>query len=95
MIRRLTEAGWRELSAALYETGDIGAAAQVIVKKNQVRRQATLFGNPLTLLEVRSVLEAVPESTGQGSIERKERLIESLYGRASPVEAKNLVDRSR
>ena len=91
MIRRLTETGWRELSAAFRETGDIGAAAQVILEKNKVRRQATLFEKPLTLLEVRRVLEAIADSTGQGSRERKERLIESLFGRASPVEAKYLV----
>ena len=91
MIRRLTETGWRELSAAFRETGDIGSATQVILEKNKVRKQATLFEKPLTVLEVRRVLEAIAESTGQGSRERKERLIESLFGRASPVEAKYLV----
>ena len=91
MMRRLTETSWREFSTAFRDTGDIGAATQVILEKNKVRRQATLFENPLTLLEVRRVLEAVAESTGQGSRERKERLIGSIFGRASPVEAKYLV----
>jgi DNA ligase-1 len=91
MIRRLAEIGWRELSAAFRETGDIGAATQVILEKNKVRRQATLFENPLTVLEVRRVLEAIAESSGHGSRERKERLIESVFGRASPLEAKYLV----
>ncbi|MCW4020032.1 MAG: ATP-dependent DNA ligase [Candidatus Bathyarchaeota archaeon] len=91
IIKRLTRTSWREFSAAFRETGDIGAATQAVFGKNRVRRQATLFENPLTLLEVRGVLEAIAESTGHGSRERKERLIESLLGRATPPEAKYLV----
>jgi DNA ligase-1 len=91
IIKRLTKASWKGFSAAFRETGDIGAAAQTIFKKKKVRRQATLFENPLTVLEVKRVLEAVAESTGYGSRERKERLIESLLGRATPLEAKYLL----
>ena len=91
IIRRLTGADWREFSAAFRETGDVGAAAEIIFEHSKTQRQAALFEKPLTLLEVRRVFEAIAESSGEGSRERKERLIESLLGRASPVEVKYLV----
>jgi len=90
-IQRLTKTDWKEFSTAFRETGDVGAATQAVFEKNKVRRQSTLFENPLTILEVRRVLEAVAEITGQGARERKERLVETLFGRAQPLEAKYLV----
>ncbi len=90
-IERLTKTDWKEFSATFRETGDIGSAVQTIFERNKVRRQATLFENPLTILEVRRVLEAMAESIGQGAREKKERLIEILFGRAEPLEAKYLV----
>ena len=90
-IERLTKTGWKEFSAAFRETGDVGSATQAVFEKNKVRKQAALFESPLTILEVRRVLEAIAESTGQGARERKERLVESLFGRAKPLEAKYLV----
>jgi len=90
-IERLTKTDWKEFSAAFRETGDVGSATQAVFEKNKVRKQAALFESPLTILEVRRVLEAIAESTGQGARERKERLVESLFGRAKPLEAKYLV----
>jgi DNA ligase-1 len=90
-IKQLTKTDWKEFSATFRETGDIGSATQAVFEKNKIRRQATLFENPLTILEVRRILEAIAESVGQGSRERKERLTESLFGRATPLEAKYLV----
>ncbi|MBS7654310.1 ATP-dependent DNA ligase, partial [Candidatus Bathyarchaeota archaeon] len=51
----------------------------------------TLLEKPLTILEVRRIFELIAESKGQGSRERKERLIESLLSRATPLEIKYLV----
>ncbi len=90
-IERLTKTDWKEFSAAFRETGDVGSAVQAIFERNKVQRQSTLFENPLTILEVRRVLEAIAESIGQGAREMKERLIEILFGRAEPLEAKYLV----
>jgi DNA ligase-1 len=90
-IERLTKTDWKEFSAAFRETGDVGSAVQAIFERNKVQRQSTLFENPLTILEVRRILEAIAESIGQGARERKERLIETLFGRAEPLEAKYLV----
>ncbi|RJS83555.1 ATP-dependent DNA ligase [Candidatus Bathyarchaeota archaeon] len=92
IILRLTGTDWRDLSAAAFRnTGDLGVAAKIIFENRKKQRQTTLFERPLSILEVRNILEAVAEASGQGSRERKERLIESLLGRALPIEVKYLV----
>ncbi|MBS7614302.1 ATP-dependent DNA ligase [Candidatus Bathyarchaeota archaeon] len=91
VIERLTKTDWKEFSATFKKTGDVGSATQAVFEVNKVHRQAALFEEPLTISEVRKVLEAIAEATGQGARERKERYIESLFGRANPVEAKYLV----
>ena len=91
IIKRLTDVDWRTFSKVFRETGDIGSTIKTIFERSKVRRQRVLFEKPLTVLEVRRVFEAIAEASGQGSRERKDRLVESLLGRASPVEAKYLV----
>ena len=87
-VKRLSRTDWKEFSVAFRETGDIGSAIQAVFEKNKIRRQITLFESSLTILEVRRLLEAIAAATGHGSRERKERLTESLFSRATPVEAK-------
>ncbi len=91
VIRKLTEASWRDFSEAFRNTGDIGESTKIIFERYRMRRQLTLLEKPLTILEVRKILDAIADASGQGSRERKERLIESLLGKASPLEAKYLV----
>lgn len=87
-VKRLSRTDWKEFSVAFRETGDIGSAIQAVFEKNKIRRQITLFKSSLTILEVRRLLEAIAAATGHGSRERKERFTESLFSRATPVEAK-------
>ena len=91
LIRRLTKAGWKSFTGAFGKTGDIGAATKIVFEASKIRRQATLFEKPLTILEVRRSLEAVAETGGSGSREKKERLLETLLGEATPLEAKYIV----
>lgn len=93
VIKRLTEVGWRRFSSIFRSEGesDVGSTVQIVFQKRKIRRQATLFEKPLTILEVRRILEAIAEASGQGSRERKERLVETLLGRSSPLEAKYIV----
>jgi len=91
VIKRLTEVDWHWFSNVFKEEGDLGSTVQIVFQTSRIRKQATLFEKPLTVLEVRRVLEAMAESSGQGSRERKERLIETLLGRSSPLEAKYIV----
>ena len=91
VIKRLTDVNWRDFTDAFGKTGDIGAATKMVFEASRIRRQATLFEKPLTILEVRRRLEAIAETTGYGSRERKERLLEALLGGATPLEAKYIV----
>jgi len=91
VIKRLTNTDWKGFSEAFGRTGDVGAATKVVFEESKIRRQATLFEKPLTILEVRRTLESIAETSGYGSRERKERLVETLLGEAAPLEAKYIV----
>ena len=91
VIRRLSGPAWNNFYSAFRNTGDVGTAAKIIFENSVAHRQSTLIEKPLTLLEVRRIFERIAESKGQGSRERKERLVESLLSRATPLEAKYLV----
>ena len=91
LIRRLTKADWRVFSEAFRETGDLGEATYLMFKRGRGVKQATLVEEPLTILEVWRSLEAVAESVGEGSRDRKERILEAMLMRADPLEAKYLV----
>jgi DNA ligase-1 len=90
-IGQITGVEWNVFTNAFSRTGDIGSAAKAVFEMSKVRRQTALFERTLTVIEVRRSLEAIAETTGYGSREKKERLVEALLSRASPVEAKYLV----
>ena len=91
LIKRLTNVDWKSFTDAFSKTGDIGAATKIVFEASKIQRQATLFEKPLTILEVRRSLEAIAETSGYGSREKKERLLETLLGEATPLEAKYIV----
>lgn len=91
LIKRLTNVDWRDFTEAFSKTGDIGAATKIVFEASKIQRQATLFEKPMTILEVRRSLEAIAETSGYGSRERKERLLETLLGGATSLEAKYIV----
>jgi DNA ligase-1 len=91
IIQRITDVEWTIFTEAFSKTGDVGSAAKLVFEASKPKRQASLFERTLTIGEVRHSLEAIAETAGYGSREKKERLIEALLGLASPVEAKYLV----
>lgn len=91
IIKRITGVEWNVFMEAFGKTGDIGSATKTVFEESKVKRQATLFERTLTIAEVRRSLEAIAETTGYGSREKKKRLIEALLSLASPLEAKYLV----
>jgi DNA ligase-1 len=91
IIKCITEVEWSVFNEAFSKSGDIGSATKTIFENTRVKRQATLFERELTLMEVRRSLEAISETAGYGSREKKERVIEGLLSRSSPLEAKYLV----
>jgi DNA ligase 1 len=91
IIMRTTGVEWDIFEEAFRKSGDIGSATKTVFENSKVKRQAVLFEEALTLLEVRRGLKAIAETVGYGSRERKERLVTVLLSRCSPVEAKYLV----
>ena len=91
VIKRLTNLDWGDFRAVYSQTGDVGSAVKSVFEASKIRKQATLFEKTMSILEVKQTFENIAEASGQGSRERKERLIEALLSQASPVEAKYLV----
>src|SRR4030065_983799 len=91
ILRRITNVDWNVFIEAFRNTGDIGAAAKAIFEKAKVNRQTQLLQRQLTIIEVRHSLEAIAATSGSGSKEKKERLVEALFSQATPTEAKYLV----
>jgi len=91
VLKRLTKSYFPVFSRAFRDTGDVGEAVKATLELSRTHKQVILFERPLTILEVRRILEAIAELTGSGSRERKARLVESLISRASPLEAKYIV----
>ena len=91
VLRRITQVDRSTFNQTLGNADDIGNAAKVLFEKSKVKRQTQLTQKQLTIVEVRSYLETIAGTSGSGSKERKERLIEALFSQASPIEAKYLV----
>jgi len=91
IIKRLTNVDWKDFRDAFSKTGDIGDATKIVFETSKIRRQATLLERPLTILEARHMFESIAETAGYGSRERKERLVETLLGEATPLETKYVV----
>jgi DNA ligase-1 len=91
IIRRITKADWKVFTEAFGETGDVGSATKTLFESSKIDKQSTLFERKLTILEVKRGFEAIAETAGLGSREKKERLTEALLSLASPLEAKYLV----
>jgi len=91
LIKRLTNADWKPFRDAFDKTGDIGAATKIVFETSKIRKQATLFEKTLKTLEVRRSFELIAETSGYGSREKKERLLGTLLGAATPLEAKYIV----
>ena len=91
LIKRLTNVDWKPFRDAFDKTGDIGAATKIVFETSKIRKQATLFEKPLKVLEVRRSFEMIAGTSGYGSREKKERLLESLFGAVTPLEVKYIV----
>ncbi|HEV2390475.1 MAG TPA: ATP-dependent DNA ligase, partial [Nitrososphaerales archaeon] len=82
----------QEVKDAYVKAGDIGSAAQVLLKGGAGReRQGSLVAEPLTLRRVYDSLLSIAKTSGGGSIESKLRELVSLLSDATPVEAKYIL----
>lgn len=76
-----------EVVALQKKLGDIGSAAEEILKK---RRQRTFSDDKLTVQGVYATFEKIAAATGAGSQETKLRLLGELLHNASPLEGRYL-----
>jgi DNA ligase-1 len=82
----------QEVKDAYIKAGDIGSAAEALLKRGPGReRQGSLFSEPLTLKRVYDSLLSIAKTSGGGSIESKLRELVSLLNDATPVEAKYIL----
>jgi DNA ligase-1 len=70
------------------EKGDLGLVAEEAIG---ARRQKPLESKPLTVAKVHTNLDAIARESGEGSQDRKIRLLSDLLSNASPREAKYIV----
>ncbi|TLZ77025.1 MAG: hypothetical protein E6K08_04485, partial [Methanobacteriota archaeon] len=70
------------------EKGDLGLVAEQAIV---ARRQKPLESTPLTTAKVYEHLDAIAREAGEGSQDRKIRLLSDLLGNATPREAKYIV----
>ena len=91
IVKRMTNIDWGVFIEAFGKTGDVGSAAKKLFENSKTGKQSTLFSRKMKIIEVRRSFEAIAETHGSGSREKKERLILSLLNLASPLEAKYLV----
>ena len=81
----------KKIKDFLVKKGDIGSAAEIILKKK--KQQQTLFGTlqSLTVSEIFSEFLKIAQASGKGSQDVKLRYLRGLIGRCSPLEAKFLL----
>lgn len=91
VFQRITQVDWSVFSDAFSKTGDIGSATRALFEKAKITQQTLLIQQNLTIIDVQNSLDAIAATSGFGSRERKERLIQALFSQATPVEAKYLV----
>ncbi len=91
LLQRITGNSWKVFREAAAETGDVGSAVKVVFEKTSLKKQSLLLEKTLTIMEVRRLMESLGGTMGSGSREKKERLMSTLLGQASPLEAKYLV----
>lgn len=83
--------GPKRIKEILLKKGDIGSAAEIILKKK--KQQQTLFRDTksLTISEIYSELLKISQASGKGSQDIKLRSLRGILGKCSPLEAKFLL----
>lgn len=74
--------------AIFAEAEDTGEAVRMLLERSRIEPPQR---PPLTILDVYRAFEEIAAATGPGSRQRKEKLLQGLLVRATPVEAKYIV----
>src|SRR4030042_4143695 len=73
ILQRITGVDWDVFREAFSGTGDVGAAVKAVFEKTTVKKQVLLLEKPLTITEVRRLLQSIAGTAGSGSREKKDR----------------------
>jgi DNA ligase-1 len=91
IFERISEFNWNLFREAMAKSGDIGSATKTVLEQTKAKKQTQLTEKSLTINEVKRVFDAIAQTQGSRSRNKKERLITTLLSQAAPVEAKYLV----
>jgi DNA ligase-1 len=87
-IQTIADAKTDAFSRAVSKTGDPGDAVQLLFEKHRIRKQTVLFTGNLTILKTYQLFKSIIQRSGEGSREKKDRVLYTLLSMASPLEAK-------
>lgn len=87
-ISKTTGISEKEIKNEMKKVGDLGAAAENILKK---KRQKTLATRELAVKDVYEKFEKISKISGTGSIDEKTSILSELLSSASPEEGKYIV----
>jgi len=74
-----------EVDKLMKQVGDLGEVTRQLLNK---KKQVTLFAETLTVKKVFENIKALPDITGEGSVDRKIASIAELLSSSTPLEAK-------
>ncbi len=74
-----------DVDRLMKQVGDLGEVAQQLIGR---KKQVTLFAGHLTVKKVFENIKALPEITGEGSVDRKIATVAELLSSSTPCEAK-------
>ncbi|MFQ5998089.1 MAG: ATP-dependent DNA ligase [Candidatus Bathyarchaeia archaeon] len=91
VILRISGVGDESFLKEFNKTGDFGSATKTMLGNRIGMKQDVLIPTEFTIEEIFDSIEAVSEASGHHARLKKERLIESLLGQCSPLEAKYVI----
>jgi len=90
-LRGIVHGDWRIFENAFKSTGDIGSAVKIFIESSGLSRQKTLISRDLTIIEVGKFFENIAKTSGPGSINRRIRILQTLFSLLNPIEMKYIV----
>ncbi|MGD1054542.1 MAG: ATP-dependent DNA ligase [Nitrososphaerales archaeon] len=88
IVREITGAESEQVFKAYVRQGDLGEVAEKLL---DVKKEQTLFQEPLTLHDLEDAFAKLRSTKGKGSSATRRGLVKSLILRAAPVEGKYIV----
>ncbi|MGQ4913294.1 MAG: ATP-dependent DNA ligase [Candidatus Asgardarchaeia archaeon] len=88
IISKITKVSSKEFSEIFSKSGDVGQTVKEIFELKNISPTYGLFSEPLSILELKEIFCKLAELKGKDSQRKKLAILEALYRRVSPLEAK-------